>query len=269
MVTFALSNLAEDVYPRLLFERDGYHFCRNVLMCCAGCVRGSSTKFPPLAGGRGAGSSSAPRNLFPAFSQFARSISTGRCSAGVGGVARAGDLFPKETVHRRIAVIFFPELGTAEGGTRRDSHRSAEEEDGGQPAAVKPTIYEEAMTLFQQGNYPEAAQKLKMDPGDETMAESSALMARICANLGQLAEAQMWAEKAIAADKLNPAGLHYLRAVIYWEQDALEEVHRLLETGAVSDGLRAGQCGRSRARQAPAGKPRGGRARLPVESPRS
>ena len=47
-------------------------------------------------------------------------------------------------------------------------------------------------------------------------------MARICANLGQLAEAQTWAEKAIAANKLN-AGLHYLRAVILQEQDALEE----------------------------------------------
>ena len=52
--------------------------------------------------------------------------------------------------------------------------------------------------------------------------ESSALLARTCANLGELTEAREWAEKAIAADKLD-ARLHYLRAIILQEQGATEE----------------------------------------------
>jgi chemotaxis protein methyltransferase CheR len=41
--------------------------------------------------------------------------------------------------------------------------------------------------------------------------------ARECANQGQLAEAVAWCEKAIAADKLNPAH-YYLLATIQQEQ---------------------------------------------------
>jgi len=53
-------------------------------------------------------------------------------------------------------------------------------------------------------------------------APSLALLARICANLGELAEARSWADKALAASKLDP-GLHYLRAVILQEEGSFEE----------------------------------------------
>jgi chemotaxis protein methyltransferase CheR len=42
-------------------------------------------------------------------------------------------------------------------------------------------------------------------------------MARSCANQGRLDEALAWCEKAIAADKMNPAH-HYLLATILQEQ---------------------------------------------------
>ena len=76
--------------------------------------------------------------------------------------------------------------------------------------------------MFEQGNYLDAALKLNVDSGREAVPESFALMARICANLGQLTEARAWGEKAIASNKLN-AGLYYLRAVILQEQNALNE----------------------------------------------
>lgn len=87
----------------------------------------------------------------------------------------------------------------------------------------RPILYQEALALFEQGDYHEAARKLKSEPEPFTVTvESSALLARICANLGELTEAREWAEKAIAADKLN-AGLHYLHAIILQEQGATEE----------------------------------------------
>ena len=47
--------------------------------------------------------------------------------------------------------------------------------------------------------------------------EAPSLLARSCANQGRLGEALEWCEKAIAADKLNPAH-HYLLATILQEQ---------------------------------------------------
>jgi chemotaxis protein methyltransferase CheR len=68
-------------------------------------------------------------------------------------------------------------------------------------------------------------------PAASEIAAEAARMARLCANSGQLAEALQWAEKAVAADKLD-AGLHYLRATILQEQggaaEAAEEFKRAL-----------------------------------------
>ncbi len=47
----------------------------------------------------------------------------------------------------------------------------------------------------------------------------SSCMARNCANQGKLGEALEWCNKAIFADKLNPAH-HYLQATIFQEQEA-------------------------------------------------
>ena len=46
--------------------------------------------------------------------------------------------------------------------------------------------------------------------------DAPSLAARACANQGKLTEAAEWCEKAIAADKLNPA-CHYLLAAIQQE----------------------------------------------------
>jgi chemotaxis protein methyltransferase CheR len=84
--------------------------------------------------------------------------------------------------------------------------------------------YEEARILFERGNYAAAAAMLKADPALlPATAERSALLARICANLGELSEALSWAEKALAVGKLD-AGLHYLRAMILQEQGSMQEV---------------------------------------------
>jgi chemotaxis protein methyltransferase CheR len=84
-------------------------------------------------------------------------------------------------------------------------------------------LWKEGLALFEQGNYGEAVRKLKAGCRQlHPPPDISVLLARACANSGELAEAREWAAKAISADKLNPA-LHYLLAVILQEQGAAED----------------------------------------------
>ncbi len=84
--------------------------------------------------------------------------------------------------------------------------------------------YEEALTLYQQGSYTEAADKLllSLSQEGEDQRKAAALLARVYANQGKLGEALQWCEKSIAADKLNAPG-HYLHAVILQEQGSIKE----------------------------------------------
>ena len=91
------------------------------------------------------------------------------------------------------------------------------------------TPYEEALAFFNQGNYEQAARTLEADGDSSPPApESAALLARICANRGELVQARAWAEKGLNADKLNP-GLHYLNAIILEEQGMMEEAQAALK----------------------------------------
>lgn len=89
--------------------------------------------------------------------------------------------------------------------------------------AEQPTPYREALSLYEQGQYVRAAEKLMAALSENpTAAGAMALLARVYANQGRLVEARAWCEKAIAAAKLN-AGHHYLLALILQEQGAWEE----------------------------------------------
>jgi chemotaxis protein methyltransferase CheR len=227
MVTFAYLNLAEDTFPSLSNNTNAMDliFCRNVLMYFA------------------------PDRMRKVIGNFHRSLVEGG-NLIVSSTETSAQLFsPFTPAHFEGATFYGKNTGRAPAPAFPFSwETSVPKEEAVSPAppappvyfsipetppvvpaplppesaATGPTPYQEALALFEQGNYLDAAQKLKMDSGEEPEVGSLALMARICANLGQLAEAQTWAEKAIGADKLN-AGLHYLRAIILQEQDALEE----------------------------------------------
>ena len=66
--------------------------------------------------------------------------------------------------------------------------------------------------------------------GDGHLADPTAcsLLARALANRGKLAEALVWCDRWIAADKLDAAG-HYLRAVVLLEQGDPEQARRALQ----------------------------------------
>lgn len=102
-----------------------------------------------------------------------------------------------------------------------------------QPAALVPrqagakekaiNSYDMALALFERGRYVEAAASLIQSVGAATPNVASAtLLARTYANLGELAEARSWAERAIAADRTDAAS-HYLHAMILEEQNLIAD----------------------------------------------
>ena len=198
MVTLAYLNLAEDTYPALANNTHTMDliFCRNVLMYFAA------------------------EHAQRVIHQFHRSLVEGGWLI-VSPVETSAQLFSL------FAPIHFEQAILYRKGTRQ------------LPAPVAPVLEEatpveaeEALALGERGDYVEAAQKRKADP--VARAESVALLARTCANLGQLVEARDWTEKALAADKLD-AGLHYLRATILQEQSALEEAVAALKRALYLD----------------------------------
>lgn len=83
--------------------------------------------------------------------------------------------------------------------------------------------YDMALALFERGRYMEAAASLEQSAGAAAPNVAGAtLLARIYANLGELAQARAWAERAIAADRTD-ASSHYLRAMILEEQNLIAD----------------------------------------------
>lgn len=98
------------------------------------------------------------------------------------------------------------------------------------PRTVDPrSVYEAALALFDRGRYTEAAAALEANPAaNDSDVDRATLLARIHANLGDLATARSWAERAIAADRTNALS-HYLRAVILQEQGQVPEALATLQ----------------------------------------
>lgn len=91
-----------------------------------------------------------------------------------------------------------------EAGSEKNPFRDAERLCG-------DGLYHEALTVLEKSTQPGSR-----DP------KVFGLMARIYANLGYLDKALTWCQKAIDADKMNPA-LHYFQAIILQEQKHFEE----------------------------------------------
>lgn len=82
----------------------------------------------------------------------------------------------------------------------------------------RPAPYELARSLYEQGQYAEAAETL-LAPVARTTRDPREfhLLARALANQGKLTEALAWCDRGLIADKLDAAG-HYLRATVLLEQ---------------------------------------------------
>ena len=232
MVTFACLNLAQDGYPSLFSNANTIDliFCRNVLMYFApNQVRKVIQNFHRALVDSGwliVSPTDPPSELFlpliPERSEGGRfyrktekqpPLSTILCPSETPGTTR----FEAQT--SESAPIFVHPLAAAQQS--EEPVWSAAQ--GTQTTSIEPALYGESLTLFEQGLYAETVQKLKSNSAHcQAAAGTSALLARAYANLGNLAEARRWVEKALAADKLN-SSLHYLRALIVQEQGATEE----------------------------------------------
>ena len=235
MVTFAPLNLAEDPYPSLLNNTNAMDliFCRNVLMYFA------------------------PRQMKMVIGNFRQSLVTGGLLV-VSPAETSHTLFQGfEAIHFPQAV-FYRKEGHGQAAAVPFRGATGEESialphpirsDGDMvprfapppepertlpvPGAERPhaeagvSSYEEAHVLYRQGLFAEAAAKLTEFPAARPggrvplplSGQAALLLVRIYADQGNFTEALAWAEKAIAADKLNPE-THYLQALIFQEQGA-------------------------------------------------
>jgi chemotaxis protein methyltransferase CheR len=105
----------------------------------------------------------------------------------------------------------------------------------GSDAGATPTDYEKAAACYEQGRYHAAAELLLGLVGREPRnCPAITLLARACANSGDLDEALRWCERAVEADKLN-AGVHFLRAAIMQEQHRTAEAVKSLRRALYLD----------------------------------
>jgi chemotaxis protein methyltransferase CheR len=97
------------------------------------------------------------------------------------------------------------------------------ENDEGPADEAEPERSLATGSLYERGDCAEGKAALFQPASpDNCKAEELALLARSCANAGNLAEALEWCERAIVADKFD-AALRYLRATILLEEERVEE----------------------------------------------
>ena len=227
MVSFSYLNLAEDAFPSLLNHTNAVDviFCRNVLMYFgAGQARRVIANFSRclVAGGWLVVSPSEfSSTLFAEFTpvNFTDAILYRKRDSEPQTAPRAFRLLIDESATPPPSP---PELGAA----REAENLPALQPEGFAPpevaegleAEATPTHYEKASACYEQGLYREAAELLlELALREPDNSQALVLLARASANLGDLAEALRWCERAVAADKMN-AGVHFLRASILQEQ---------------------------------------------------
>jgi len=192
MVTFSYLNFADDVYPSLSNNTGAMDiiFCRNVLMYFtsqrAKQVVDNFHRALVDGGWLIVSPAEASNTLLPSFAPVE---------------------FPGAVLYRKSAdaALSVSPVSSSKQEESISRERSPEIVEVAAPA----TPHDAAIFPI-----PEPVQKPAPQPDER---EIPSIMARNCANQGKLDEALEWCERAIAADKLNPAH-HYLLATILQEQ---------------------------------------------------
>ncbi len=188
-VTFSYLNLADDVYPSLSNNTNAMDviFCRNALMYftpaqvkkVAGNLHGSLVDGGWLV----VSPTETSSVLFSGFSsvEFPGAVLYRKATGAAPRVIATA--YPAASASVTLPEPLYPPNPVVQEAARSMAPEEAP------PAPVRPAV----------------------TPGD-----APSFMARACANQGKLAEAAEWCEKAITADKLNPA-FHYLLAAVQQE----------------------------------------------------
>jgi chemotaxis protein methyltransferase CheR len=246
MVTFSVLNLAEDTYPSLSTNTNAMDiiFCRNVLMYFESKQQQQVIRSFQRSLLEGGWLVVSPCETSPTF------------SACFETVMFPGAAFYKRNEQGGKPHVIAPPVPAGVTDARFLSPlvpvpapkppppTPLPPPDTVKPAAprAQPPVYEEALALYRQGSYKEAADMLsgllaRSEAGIATQpafGKAVALMAQAQANRGEIALALEWVEKAIAVDKLN-AELYYLRANIFQEQGEIPKVMASLKQAIYLD----------------------------------
>ncbi len=229
-VAFGYLNLAEDVFPSLATNTNAMDviFCRNVLMYFASAqATGVVRNFH--------------RALLPGGWLIVSPVEASCLhDSGFERVCFSDSVFYRKESETDPREVFFlagreartdaPPMGSPDllPGTEPEPSFSRPPWDA-QPSMTEasevlspPTpTYAEALELYEEGRYEEAAKELQtLFDREEGDGKAAALLARAYANQGKLPEALEWCGRAAATDKLNPA-CHYLQAVVLQELGSL------------------------------------------------
>jgi len=210
MVTFSYLNLAEDVYPSLANNTNAMDiiFCRNVLMYFEPELAASVVQKHYQALVENGWLVVSPSEISQgSFERFAPAHFSGAIlHQKTDGAQKKESIVPPSPALPTLA---------AQKSVRKTS--VAHSHPSGAAVPLSDPEYQQALTLYRQGLYLDAAaataRLLGSRPGD---VPAMTLMARIHANQGDLATALNWCDQAIAADRLKPVG-HYLLGAILKE----------------------------------------------------
>lgn len=194
MVTFSYLNFAEDVYPSLANNTGAMDviFCRNVLMYF------TAQRAKQVTG------------------NFHRALVDGGWMI-VSPTEASNRLLSLYTPVEFPGAVLYRKMDKVETQIREPQSQPSEHQTGGVAIAPLQPPAEQAEPVIAavdrheaQADQPPALLQL----GEGEVPSS---MGRSCANQGKLSEALEWCNKAIAADKMDPAH-HYLLATILQEQ---------------------------------------------------
>lgn len=249
MVKFSYHNLAEDTYLSLDNDTKAMDiiFCRNVLMYFASehgkkvvqkfyrsLVNGGWLMVSPTDAAQ------VPSSLFARVNLLGAVVYQKKDRQGTGP---AKDFAVKPGFKTRPVAPLRVQTGRPETNRVETAARPVDRSSD-QPVTqeLSQTQYGEALALYEQGLYKEAAEKLivlfsKNTAGHKSLSSNGkamALLARAYANQGKLAEAKEWCENAITADKTNQ-GYYYLLATIIQEQGLVEDAKTALKRALYLD----------------------------------
>ncbi len=200
MVSFSYLNLAEDAYPSLVNDTNAMDLilCRNVLM-------------------------------YFAQDRAKKVVDKLQCSLVDGGWLITSPAETSNVLFSTFTAVEFPGAflyrRMAAGGPRTIAASYPEPDNKEAAAPTGPA----AFSVAQSALVAEVLREADGEPAKPTEATDGRDLpwteARACANVGRLAEAIEWCEKAIAADKLNPRH-HYLLATIEQERGQNEAAER-------------------------------------------
>jgi chemotaxis protein methyltransferase CheR len=205
-VTFAPMNLAQDCFPSLASDTNAMDviFCRNVLMYFTS-----------------AHARKVVENLRSALTDDGwLAVSPAECSQALFSRFVAVN-FPDCILYRKCSAAERSSTWTpASSGTTTTSECA----DGalGVPQLSTPEVAAAAQTPLASSDIPSAPSQTKQGPQELSQ------LARTLANQGNLADALVWSERWINADKINPAA-HYIHAMVLQETGECKAARRSLD----------------------------------------